>query len=192
MGLFAVSQYGKFKKYIRPAVEEIRDDRGRLVRAYKRPLRVEFQQGGGIPDYARAEARARLAFLGASEDEDPMMRMGWFDLDLAAQQNGWDDEEKEIIEESIRAAEGTDYIIVRPVQASAPYPQYDQHRRVQGRRTVEHAIKDISAAYELAGFDVGQAIAYEQQHGNDPEVVAALGALGVAPEEDEAEPLIAA
>ena len=186
MGLYAVSPHGNYKLIVRKRVEEIRDGQGKLVREYVPPLHAQFVQGGGIPDYVREIALTRLSFRGLAENEDPFMRMGWFDLDIAARENGWNAEQKQAVEDKLREINGSDSVlIVDPPKTQAPYPMYDEHRKVHGRRTVELAVKDITAAYASAGFDVGLAVRYERENGNNPEVIQALEALVPADQPEE-------
>lgn len=184
MGLFAVSPHGQYKVWIRPEVEEIRDGRGHLVRPSVPEVIAHFNMGGGIPDYARKSARERLDFRGVSMDEDPLARMGWFDLELAAQESGWDTDTQQQVEAELRRLDGDGFIIVERAPLRQPYPRYDQHRKVHGRRTVEHAIQDIVSVFESAGFDVEDAVGYERETLNDPRVIEALEAL-TATEEGE-------
>lgn len=178
MGLYAISPHGRYKLLVRKRVEEIRDGQGKLVREYVPPLHAQFEQGGGIPEHVRDIALTRLSFRGLAENEDPFMRMGWFDLDLAAEQNGWDAEQTAAVEEKLRAVNGGEsLLIVEQPKTAPPYPRYDEHRKVHGRRTVEHAIAEIVATFGSAGFDVEQAVRYERENGDSAEVIAALEAL---------------
>jgi hypothetical protein len=78
-------------------------------------------------------------------------------------------------------------VLVTEVLVEAPYAKYDDHRKKQGKRTLEHVLADIGSTFELAGFDVGQAVAYEKQNGNDPRVLEFLGGLGSPVVEDSEE-----
>lgn len=127
----------------------------------------------------RAALNAWPNMRGLTEGEDPATRLSCFDSIYAQEVNGWTDEEREIVEEALRTGpgHGGDYIIVERAKAPAPYRLYDKHRKVSGRRTIEHVIKDIEDAFRTAGFDVGTAILYERENLNDPLVVAALEGL---------------
>lgn len=166
-----------------------RDMQGRLIRGGKRRLFAEFDRNMA-PDYAR-KIGVEMFAMGNRPDEVPAENwLASYDSVSAQGVHGWKDGERELIEE--RLIELGYFRVERP-KLPAPYGRYDQHRKVHGQRKAEHAIKDIVAAYESAGFDLDLAVAYEAQEGNDPQVIAALTALKDAGNvEDEAEPLIAA
>lgn len=162
-----------------------RDDKGRLIRGGKRRLYAKFTRGTA-PEWAVQQAASIFQFKSMPENLTPAQWLAAYD----SQSDGpWNPDERKIIEDEL-VFRG--YLAVEPEKLKAPYPMYDKHRKVSGRRTVEHAIKDITAAYESAGFDVDAAVAYEQENGNDPSVVAALLGLKDARPEVEEDPLIAA
>lgn len=182
--------------FIRSAVEEIRDGKGKLVREAQPALRVEFQSGGVIPDYAKQKALAHLDFPGIPENADPLKFVTWFHSQLAAEENGWDAEDLAEVERVLRERDGNGFIVVEQPLVEAPYANYVKHRKVQGRRTIEHAIADIVGVHDAAGFNVDQAVLFEQQNADkdSPAVIAALqGMLASEPSPDEEpEPLVAA
>lgn len=140
----------------------------------------------GIPGWAVPLALEKWPTAPASKPETMRLELyfSWFDSERAQQQHGWTDDERELVERKLLSK--ATIVSVEPPKVPAPYAKYDQHRKIKGQRTVEHAIKDILAVYDTAGFDVGEALAYERQNLNDPAVIAALEAL-VEPEVVEEE-----
>lgn len=84
---------------------------------------------------------------------------------------------------------GSDYILVEQPTLAPPYAKYPEQRKVQGRRTIEHAIQDITESAKtmlaLGALDVDAAVAYERANGNSGEVIAALESLKPAPVAEE-------
>lgn len=85
---------------------------------------------------------------------------------------------------------GVDYFIPEKPKLTVPYNNFLKHRKVQGKRTIEHVIADVIAAVEAAGVDPAEVIAYERENDNNQTLIAALEAL-TAPEPVE-EPVVAA
>lgn len=191
MALLCVGRIGKL--YIRSEKEPIRNPSGDLVHPGERRLEVEFVRGGTLPEYARKKALEKLDITGLPENADPMSALTWLDTAVAAHNYKWTPEEQAAVEAVLRERDGNGFIVVDVPKVQAPYANYRKHRNVQGRRTIEHAIADIQAVFEQAGFDVGQAVEFEKQNPDkDTEtVVAALLALQPV-EEPEPEPLMAA
>jgi hypothetical protein len=143
---------------------------------------------GYMPAWAVAIAEETFT-MGGKPPTVPIHRwIATYDSAVAQRLEGWDDEERALIEAKL-LAQG-DVVLIEPPKVEAPYAQYDKHRKVVGKRTLEQALADITASYELAGFDIDQAVAYELQNGNDPRVVEHLRSL--APEPAVAETLIEA
>lgn len=142
-----------------------------------RALYVQFQHGGSVPDYARTEVEKLPGFrAGIGRDEDPYLtRLGWFDTAVP----DWTPEEREFVEQRLLQIADPNVLVLEQQRVAAPYGKYDQHRKVQGRRNLEHVMADIQAAYDLAGFSAAEAVVYEQQNLNDPQVVEFLSGLGV-------------
>ena len=146
-----------------------------------RRVSAEFRRGG-IPDWASEKAVSMFEMRGKSADIPAGQWLCTYDSVEDQLRKGWTDEERALIEETL--AKQNDVRVVEREKVAAPYKMYDQHRKVVGKRTVAHAAKDIREAYESAGFDVAQAVAYEKQEGGPDALVAALEAL-VAPEPEE-------
>lgn len=154
---------------------------------------VEFKQGANAHD--RDVARQSFTWTGTQRDEsghpiDPIEQDRVWVFDTGGIENA---HLKETVEKALTQSPefGREYVLVEAEHVPAPYAKYDEHRKTIGRRTVEHAIADITATYETAGFDLGLAIAYERENGNDPQVVAALEAL-TAPVVEAEEELVSA
>lgn len=165
-----------------------RDDKGRLIRGGKRQLSAKFQRGAA-PGYARKIGAETFVMTTRPPEVAAEDWLSAFDSNAAQEQWGWSDDERELVEQRLLEQR---YLAVEPPKVEPPYQRYVEHRRVHGQRKIEHAIKDIIAAYEATGFDIDAAVAFERQEGNSDAVVAALEGLRAAGEGDEAEPLIAA
>ena len=144
-------------------------------------LSVQFvPAGGGVPDHLKAEVEKIPGYRqGLGRDEDPETRIGWWDSRVAQSDLGWSDVDHDYVVERLRTIGDPNILEVTEVQVLTPYAKYDTHRKTQGKRTLEHVFKDISETYDLAGFDIEQAVAYERQNQNDEKVIDFLRGLGV-------------
>lgn len=140
---------------------------------------VEFKQGANAHD--RDVARQSFTWTGTQRDEsghpiDPIEQDRVWVFDTGSIENA---HLKETVEKALTQSPefGREYVLVEAEHVPAPYAKYDEHRKTIGRRTVEHAIADITAAYEAGGFDIDQAIAYEQLNGASADILAALEGL---------------
>lgn len=143
---------------------------------------------GYMPTWAIALAEERFTMGGKPPTVPTHRWIASYDSVLAQQMEGWTDEERELIEQKL-LAQG-DVVVIEPPKVDPPYAQYDKHRKTVGQRKFEQVTADIKAAYELAGFDLDQAVRYEQQNLNDPKVIEFLRSL--APADVEHETLIEA
>lgn len=145
-----------------------------------RALFVQFEPGGNVPDYAKAEVERLPGFrMGIGRDEDPYLtRLGWFDTVAAQAQYGWSDEDRAYVEARLEQIADPNVIVLEQQKVDSPYGNYDKHRKTQGKRTLDHVFADLRNAYETAGFDVEQAVAYERQNGGDERVAEFLSTLG--------------
>lgn len=137
-----------------------------------RRLSAEFERG--VPGWA-VEFALKTWPLAMQNKPDTLpieLYFSWFDSKRGQERFGWSDEEREIVEQRLSKKVGV--VLVEEPRLPAPYPKYDLHRKLKGQRTVDHAIKDIVATFDAAGFSVGAAVAYERQNLNDAEVIAAL------------------
>jgi hypothetical protein len=156
-------------------------------------LYVQFDRGGNVPDHARALVEQLPGFrMGVGRDEDPYStRLGWWDSRVAQDQFNWSEEDHDFVCERLRRVGDPNVLEITEVKVEAPYAKYDDHRKVHGKRTLEHVFSDIGSTYSLAGFNTEQAALYERQNLNDEKVLEFLGSLG-APEPSTPEELIAA
>lgn len=157
---------------------------------------ADFQHAGrGLSPWEIEEALTRFEIRGTGVGENPAGRLSFFDTELAAMQKGWDQETREQVEAALMAgmSYGTDYFLSEAPVAAVPYAKYLEHRKVQGRRTIDHAVADIVAAVGAVGIDPALVAAYESDGRNADQhsaaIIAAVQAIGVEP---EPEPLMAA
>jgi hypothetical protein len=143
---------------------------------------------GYMPEWALAIAEEKFSMGGKPPSVPTHRWISTYDSRLAQLQEGWTDEERELIEAKL-LAQG-DVVVIEPPMIEAPYAQYDKHRKMAGKRDLSHVLADITKAYELAGFDIDQAVAYEAQNLNDLTVIEHL--KGLAPTPAEVEELIQA
>lgn len=154
----------------------------------------DFQHAGrGLSPWEVEEAAEKFQFKGVAVGENPVQRLSFYDTDLAALQRGWDDGTKAEVEARLMGgmSYGSDYFLSERPKAAVPYAKYLEHRKVQGRRTVEHAVADIVAAIGAVGIDPATVLAYERDNPNahSAAIIAAVEALGA---EAAPEPLVAA
>jgi hypothetical protein len=173
---------------IRPKIEAIYDVHGR-VKAERRIA----------PQWARDIALTRFQMKTAPDFSHPETEItagewvAYLDTDEYGDRERWTPEEKTFAEERLlEIASECGHLIVEKPLPVAPYALYDKHRIVHGQRTVEHVIKDIRSAHELAGFDAVTAIKYERETLNDPKVIEFLESLIPAAVEEPEEELIGA
>jgi hypothetical protein len=134
---------------------------------------------GYMPDWAIALAEERFTMGGKPPTVPTYRWISTYDSRLAQVQEGWTDEERELIEKKL-LSQG-DVVVIEQPQIPAPYAQYDKHRKVIGQRKLDQVLADISSAYELAGFDIEQAVGYEKQNLNDQTVIEHLRSLAPTP-----------
>lgn len=173
---------------VKSETKALYDTRGRLLQPKEPRIYAKFKRGEA-PEFARKIGVEIFALRQRPPEVDPGDWLASFDSVAAQASEGWSDDKRELVEETLIAR---GYTRVEAPRLPAPYPMYDKHRKTAGKRTVDHAITDILAAYESAGFNVAAAIAYERENGNDAQVVAALETLVSEPVEAEQEPVIAA
>jgi hypothetical protein len=200
-----ISKYRRYKITARQEIKTALASGKDLVMQH--PVICDFQWGIQVLPHEKELAKRSFKFRGIPVEEDEMThldpiygpdpRLSVFDTEwphLARQWAQWEQMEgkpagtiRKEVEEFLTtySQHGRDYLLVETIKVDMPYPRYDEHRKIHGQRKIEHAIKDIVAVYESAGFDIDQAIAYEKQEGDSPEVIAALEALRApAPEEE--------
>lgn len=146
----------------------------------EKPLAVKFKHAGNVPPYAR-EAVSRLANwgVGLGEHEDPFTRCGAVDTEAEQIEQGWTDEEREVVENALMKAgsNGIEYIIVEAPATVAPWSKYDE---IEG----EQAADEITYYSEKLGIDPGTIRQYELENQKRPEVIAAMDRLVEKQNED--------
>lgn len=173
---------------IRSEIKPLFDTKGNQIQPKQRRVWAKFKRGEA-PDYARAIGMETFAMLDRPVEVDPGAWLSAYDSVAAQQAEGWTDEERQLIEETLV---DRGYLAVERPRVAAPYPMYDKHRKTAGKRTIDHVIADITAAYESAGFDVELAKAYERENGDNAQVLAALDALVSTDEPVEVEETVIA
>ena len=141
---------------------------------------VEFKQGANAHD--REVAKKSFHWTGTQMDQSGQPLDPVYDQDKVWVFDSGSIENPELrkqVEDALTSNPefGREFILIEPEKVAAPYAKYDEHRKIQGRRTIDHAVADITAAYEAVGFDIDAAIAYEHANGGSDDVVAALNAL---------------
>jgi hypothetical protein len=130
--------------------------------------------------HEREYALSQFHFLGLYQEMDeattvpPDYRIGIFDSLVAQEQNGWTDEERQMVEERlISDAEKYENVVVAPrASVPPPWPNYDLY---QG--TVPQLMKKLVAE----GHDVNKTLIYERETQNRDRVVEAIEELLLDP-----------
>jgi hypothetical protein len=160
---------------------------GRKIKTLKRRVFAKFQRG--IPVWAVPLATESFDFSMMPPERTIDQWCGFYDSEADQLRMDWTDEEREAIEQHLISANYTQ--VARPL-ADVPYPTYLKQRKVQGKRTIQHAIAEIVATLETTGIDPGDVIGYESDHfdSNSQAIIEAVSAQE-APTPDEEE-LVAA
>lgn len=146
-------------KVVRSEIRALHNDRGELVANKQRRVYAKFKRG--IPGWALPKALELFDLNRVPDNVPPVNWFGFYDSIEDQATQGWTDEERSAIEQRL-VADG--YVVVEPEKAPLPYPAYEKHRRVIGKRTVEHAVKDIVAALTTTGVPFDTVAAYERDH----------------------------
>jgi hypothetical protein len=173
-----VSSSQNFRHGVRDEVPQHLGHDGKMV-PQVRPLEAEFDRGGLTPE-AIVEAKAKLTFHGlmeyeSGEDLDPTYRMSVFDSEVAKLQNGWSDDEEELVVNVLRASEenGRAYVEIIPAPATIPWANYDE---------IDDPEKVIEIANQI-GADLGEIIRYELENQKRDRWLEELGQAQVLQEE---------
>lgn len=134
-----------------------------------RELRVKFDRLTLQEDEIKFAIR-NMVHKGLPIDRDteehfsPRSRISGLDTFRAQEFYGWTDEEREIVEEKLRTSihHGTDHIELVPVPTALPWPNYSTT-----------PLEELVAIAKAIGV-VDQALAYERENQNRPEVLEAL------------------
>jgi len=130
--------------------------------------------------HEREFAIANFQFRGLYQEMDeattvqPDYRIGIFDSIAAQEQNGWSDEERELVEQRLLSdAEKYNDVLVAPRSSvPPPWPRYDTYTG-----TVSKLMQKLIAD----GYDLTQVLIYERETQNREKVVEAIERLLVDP-----------
>jgi hypothetical protein len=149
------------------------------------PWFAQFGGAGNCPDFAREAAKGMPTFWhGIGQDQDPYMRISYFDTVQWQQETGASDADREFLEGRLITIETGDHMLVEMPTLAPPWPAYDK-LTVQGRRTIDLVAEKIAGKISEDGYSPDDVAAYESANLNRPEVLAAIAALT---SEDDAEP----
>lgn len=110
----------------------------------------------------------------------PRIRLSGFDTERAQKEQGWSDEEREVVESRLRGSEvfGMDFIEIPPARVQKPWATYD-----------ETPIAKLVGLIEAVGMSYEDVLAYEKQNQNRDSVLVlledALGHTNALRENDE-------
>ena len=177
-----IAKYARYCLQVRPEVaEQYATGMGRVV---QQALYAQFEPNRHNVDQ-RAEALRRFYLVGGmpqNVDEathvEPDYRIGRFDTRQAQLQNGWSDDERELVEsELLRHCDIYPEALFKmpEVLAAAPWPAYD---------TFKGTPAQLAKKVADDGHDPHEVIAYEMANLNRDAVIAALGALAAEQHEE--------
>lgn len=141
-------------------------------------LQAKFRRGV-LSEEEENVAIAGLNHTGRPIDQDtsehvsPRSRISGFDSVEAQEFNGWTDEERELVENTLRTSpfNGIEFLELDSVAAKKPWPSYD------------NTPADLIADYvQMTGVPLEQVLQYERENANRPDVIETL--LGAEDEDD--------
>lgn len=157
-----------------------------LQKAYREPTNsglklirprvvAKFTKAAGIRPEEEKQALELMNIRGIVLDEaempvHPRYRLSVWDSGLAQAEHGWSDEERERFEGLLESAEGFGSLFVRVERqpVPAPWPNYDRTGK-DGKLSVAET---IGKRVRELGIDPADALAYEEENKNRPDVVA--------------------
>lgn len=172
-----VAKYAKFRHPVRPDVYmNLASGARELIQT---PLVAVFDQSIATVEEKEFGLRA-FRHTGLPIDKDtethisPSHRISAFDSELAAFNEGWSDEERELVEKTLResTANGIDFLEFIPAPPAAPWATYDEVEDPAAIALIAQATATVQAA-----------LAYERATKKREAVIAALEAP-VKEEED--------
>lgn len=177
-----ISKYGRFGVQIVPILAEAYAFGGVNIRQH--PVYAMFHPYRLTP-IEREMALARWSFNGFYQEQDevtvvpPDYRIGLFDSEEAALENGWSPEIKQQVEDTLcdLAERFEDLIVVRST-VPAPWPRYDEFRGTP-QALVRRLRED--------GHDLDAVLTYERDHQNRPQVLAEIQKAVAAGDEEAVE-----
>jgi len=163
-----ISKYAKYMLNVRnPIVEHYATGQSKEI---QRALIAKFDIMVPTAD-ERALARQRFSFNGFAQEQDlvtivePDARISGYDSVLTQREEGWSDEERELVEQALLAEARRlpeDLVVVETEPLSPPWPTYDSYKG---------NAKQLVRKVEEDGYDFADVLAYEQENLNRPEVV---------------------
>ncbi len=161
----------------------IYDGRGNMVQPKRRRVFAKFLRGEA-PIHAQKVALETFSFRKIIQNFPRERWFGYFNSKDAQLQQGWTDEEHDLI---VARLVEQGYLEVKPVKIAPPWPAYDKLVK-QGQRTDAHVAAKIAEKVAEDGYDPAAVAEYERQNLNRPEVLAVLDVS----KDEEPEPLLAA
>jgi hypothetical protein len=165
-----ISRYGRFRMQARPQIAEAYATG--MTKVIQEALYADFTPGGmTLEERTYAIQYWGGKFNGSMQEQDevttvePDYRLGVFDSLAAQQENGWSDEEREFVEDTLLRQQTNDVITIPEAQHVPPWPNYDQYSGT-AKALVRKLVDE--------GHDLVETLAFERQHQNRPEVVALL------------------
>ena len=166
-----VSKYAKYMVQVRPQiVEAYATGQSKVIQ----PQLIAAFDVAFVGSDERALARAHFSFNGFAQEQDlvtivePDARISAFDSRKAQAENGWTDEERQMVEavliDNARKLP-EDLIVIEEVRAQAPWPTYDSFK---GSPTA------LCKKIEEDGYDFLSVLNYERENQNRPEVISKL------------------
>lgn len=166
-----VAKYAKYALQVRPQVVEAYATGATKI--VQNQLVARFAIDYTTPE-ERALARQVWAFPGFYQEEDlvtirePDFRISAFDSLNAQAQEGWTDEEREMVERALVAEAARlpqDLLVMEEQRLAPPWPTYDTFPG-----TPFKLVQKIAAD----GFDITEVMAYERENQNRDEVINAM------------------
>lgn len=143
-------------------------------RVIQRGLEAQFE-GRGLTDYEREVGITQLTHKGLPEDRDtridisPISRLSVFDTEKAQREQGWSDEDRELVEKTLLESleHGQAYIHVPTAARPEPWRGYD-------KLTVEQIVDTLNLG--VVDVELSEVIAYERENANREELLSELTA----------------
>jgi hypothetical protein len=178
--------------FVRGTVEAIYDNHGRLIQPGKLALKAEFTRGA--PIWAIRQIEGVFRWDRMPPGWEPSNWVAWFDSGVGQVTYGWSDEDRVAVEEALASGRFPGLVEVEVPKVGVPYKKYLTHRKVSGRRTIEHVLADIGAAIDAAGVSPQAVIEYEQDHhdGLSDQIIQSMSLLADQVEAEDDEELISA
>lgn len=163
-----ISRYGNFSVGVQSKIAE-HFGTGE-ERVLKRRIDAQFQRNlVSDEDFAVAFQSFHFPGLPFSEETNsnvsPRYRVSVWDSEWAQLNEGWTDEEIDLMIEALRRDPGlgVDFVELAPTKAAEPFPNYDSL-----------SVEKILEVVEIASIDPETVLAYERENANRKELLDAL------------------